>query len=122
MQNIKENKMGVKPVSSLLVSMGIPLMLSMMVQAVYNIVDSIFISRIGETALTAVSLAFPIQIIMISVAIGTSIGVNALLSRRLGEKRPDLASNVAMHGLLIVLVVSILMAIFGATLPFWFIK
>ncbi len=122
MQNIKENKMGVKPVSSLLFSMGIPIMLSMMVQALYNIVDSIFISRIGETALTAVSLAFPIQIIMISVGIGTSIGVNALLSRRLGEKRPDLASNVAMHGLFLVLVISALMAIFGATLPFWFIK
>lgn len=122
MQTTKENKMGVKPISSLLFSMGIPIMLSMMVQALYNIVDSIFISRVGETALTAVSLAFPIQIIMISVGVGTSIGVNALLSRRLGEKRADLASNVAMHGLLLVLVISAAMAIFGATLPFWFIK
>ena len=114
--------MGVKPIPSLLFSMGIPIMLSMMVQALYNIVDSIFISRVGESALTAVSLAFPIQIIMISVGIGTSIGVNALLSRRLGEKRQDLASNVAMHGLLLIIIISSLIAIFGATLPFWFIK
>ncbi len=122
MQSKQENKMGVKPISSLLFSMGIPIMISMMVQALYNIVDSIFISRVGEKALTAVSLAFPIQIIMISVGVGTSIGVNALLSRRLGEKRADLASNVAMHGLFLVLIISAIIALFGATLPFWFIK
>lgn len=93
-----------------------------MVQALYNIVDSIFISRVGEAALTAVSLGFPIQIVMISVGVGTSIGLNALLSRRLGERRPDLASNVAMHGLFLVVVISSIIAVLGATLPFWFIK
>ena len=114
--------MGVKPISSLLFSMAIPIMISMMIQALYNVIDSIFISRVGEKALTAVSLAFPIQIIMIAIGIGTAIGVNALLSRRLGEKRPDLASDVAMHGLLLAIIIALIIASFGATLPFWFIK
>ncbi len=122
MQHMEENKMGVKPIASLLFSMGIPIMISMMIQALYNVIDSIFISRIGENALTAVSLAFPVQIIMIAIGIGTAVGVNALLSRRLGEKRPDKASDVAMHGLLLAVILAASIAIFGATLPFWFIR
>ena len=82
----EENKMGVMPVNKLLLSMSVPMMLSMLVQALYNIVDSIFVARIGENALTAVSLAFPIQQLMIALGSGTCVGVNAILSRALGER------------------------------------
>ena len=81
----KENKMGTMPINALLLNMAIPIMISMMVQALYNIVDSLFVSRISENALTAVSLAFPIQNLMIAIATGTGVGINALLSRSLGE-------------------------------------
>lgn len=79
-----ENKMGVMPVPKLLISMALPMMIAMLVQALYNVVDSIFVSQLGENALTAVSLAFPIQNLMIAVATGTGVGVNALLSKSLG--------------------------------------
>ena len=82
----KENKMGVMPVDRLLISMSLPMMISMLVQALYNIVDSIFVSRIDENALTAVSLAFPLQTLMIALGTGTGVGINALLSKSLGEK------------------------------------
>lgn len=95
----QENKMGVMPVNKLLVSMSLPMMISMLVQALYNIVDSIFVSRISENALTAVSLAFPIQSLMIAVAVGTSVGVNALLSKSLGEKEFEKANLVAVNGI-----------------------
>ena len=81
----KENKMGVMPVNRLLISMSLPMMISMLVQALYNIVDSIFVSRIDENALTAVSLAFPLQTLMIALGTGTGVGLNALLSKSLGE-------------------------------------
>ena len=80
-REMKENKMGVLPVGRLLLSMSVPIMLSMLVQALYNIVDSVFVSRISENALNAVSLAFPVQNLMIAVAIGTGVGINALLSK-----------------------------------------
>ena len=91
-----ENKMGTMPVNKLLVNISLPMVISMLVQALYNIVDSIFVAQIDEYALTAVSLAFPLQNFMIAVAAGTGVGVNALLSKRLGEKRMkevDLAAN-----------------------------
>ena len=116
MQNIPQNKMAVKPVGSLLITMGLPIMLSMMVQALYNIVDSIFIARVGEAALTAVSLAFPIQMLMISIGVGTAIGVNSLLSRRLGARNHGEASEVAMHGLFLAIAIWIVFSIFGALL------
>ena len=77
--------MGTMPVKKLIFQMALPLIFSMMIQALYNIVDSVFVSRISEDALTAVSLAFPIQNLMIAFATGTGVGINALLSRRLGE-------------------------------------
>ena len=83
---MKENKMGVMPVDKLLISMSFPMMMSMLVQALYNVVDSIFVARISENALTAVSMAFPIQNLMIAVGVGTAVGVNALLARTLGQK------------------------------------
>ena len=81
---MQENKMGTMPVHRLLITMSVPLMISMLVQALYNIVDSMFVAMINEDALTAVSLAFPMQNLMIAVATGTGVGVNALISRRLG--------------------------------------
>ena len=81
-----ENKMGVQPVGRLLAGMAVPMMISMLVQALYNVVDSIFVSRLSENALTAVSLAFPLQNLMIAVCAGTTVGMNALLSRSLGAK------------------------------------
>ena len=84
--NPQQNKMGTMPVKKLIFNMALPLIISMLIQALYNIVDSIFVSRISEDALTAVSLAFPIQNLMIAFATGTGVGMNALLSRRLGEK------------------------------------
>ena len=94
-----ENKMGTMPVNKLLVNISLPMVISMLVQALYNIVDSIFVAQIDEYALTAVSLAFPLQNFMIAVAAGTGVGVNALLSKRLGEKRlkeVDMAANNAV--------------------------
>ena len=85
-ETIQENKMGVMPVGRLLVSMSVPIMISMLVQALYNVVDSIFVAQISEDALNAVSLAFPMQNLMIAVATGTGVGMNALLSKSLGEK------------------------------------
>ena len=84
-EGIRENKMGVMPVNRLLLTMSLPIMASMLVQALYNIVDSIFVAQISENALTAVSLAFPIQNLMIAVATGTGVGINAMLSKSLGE-------------------------------------
>lgn len=97
--NQRENKMGVMPVNKLLVTMALPMIISMLVQAMYNIVDSIFVSRICEDALTAVSLAFPMQNLMIAVSSGTGVGMNALLSRSLGAKEYENANEAARQGL-----------------------
>ena len=100
----KENKMGVMPVNRLLISMSLPMMISMLVQALYNIVDSIFVSRIDENALTAVSLAFPLQTLMIALGTGTGVGINALLSKSLGEKDFEKADKTAENGVFLALV------------------
>lgn len=94
-----ENKMGVMPVNKLLLSMSLPMVLSMLVQALYNIVDSIFVSQINQDALTAVSLAFPMQNLMIAVATGTGVGINSMLSKALGEKDFDNANRIARNGI-----------------------
>ena len=83
----QENKMGVMPVPKLIITMSLPIMASMLVQALYNIVDSVFVAQISENALTAVSMAFPLQNLMIAVATGTAVGINALLSRNLPPGR-----------------------------------
>ncbi len=98
-----ENKMGIMPVNKLLISMSLPLMLSMLIQALYNIIDSMFVSWYSADAFTALSLAFPVQNILIAVAVGTGVGVNALLSRRLGEKNYDSANKIATHGVFLAL-------------------
>ena len=97
--NQNENKMGVMPVKKLIITMSLPMMISMLVQALYNIVDSYFVAQISESAITAVTLAFPLQNLMIAVGSGTGVGINALLSRSLGEKRFDKANTAANTGL-----------------------
>lgn len=109
----RENKMGVMPINKLLVSMSAPMMLSMLIQALYNIVDSVFVSFISENALTAVSLAFPAQNLLIAVAVGTGVGINALLSKKLGEKDFDGANNIATHGVFLALCSYLLFLIAG---------
>ena len=94
----QENKMGVLPIGRLLTNMAVPMMISMLVQACYNVVDSVFVAQISEDALNAVSLAFPVQNLMIAVASGTGVGINALLSRSLGEKNYDAANRAAENG------------------------
>jgi len=109
----QENKMGVLPVNQLLMSISVPIMLSMLVQALYNVVDSIFVSRISENALNAVGLAFPVQSLMIAVATGTGVGINALLSKSLGEKRFDRANKTAVNGAFLGVCSTIVFALLG---------
>ena len=109
----QENKMGVMPVNKLILSMSIPMVLSMLVQALYNIIDSMFVAQISENALTAVSLAFPAQNLMIAVATGTGVGINANLSRSLGEKNFERANQVANHAIFLAVCSYLVFAIFG---------
>lgn len=109
----QENKMGVMPIPKLLITMSLPMIMSMLVQALYNIVDSMFVAQLNENALTAVSLAFPIQNLMIAVAAGTGVGINALLSKSLGERKFDLANTIAKNGILLGILSSIVFAIAG---------
>ena len=110
---VQENKMGIMPIPKLLISMSLPMIISMLVQALYNIVDSIFVAQLNEAALTAVSLVFPIQNLMIAVASGTGVGINALLSRSLGEKKPEEANKIASNGIFLAICSSIVFAILG---------
>lgn len=112
-QTIKENKMGVLPINKLLLSVSLPIMVSMIIQALYNIVDSIFVSKISQEAFTAVSLAFPIQILMIALGVGTGVGINALLSKSLGERNFDQANQTARNGLFLCLFNYLIFIIFG---------
>ncbi|MCG8538674.1 MAG: MATE family efflux transporter [Clostridia bacterium] len=108
-----ENKMGIMPMPKLMLTMSLPAILSMMVQALYNIVDSMFVSRIGEEALTAVSLAFPIQIIIIACFLGIGTGVNSLISRKIGEKDLDSAVSAAEHGFILSGILYLIIVIVG---------
>ncbi|MDD6174238.1 MAG: MATE family efflux transporter [Firmicutes bacterium] len=113
MSELSQNKMGTAPVGRLLLTMSVPSILSMLVQALYNVVDSIFVAKISPDALTAVSLAFPVQTLMIAVGVGTAVGVNSLISRRLGERRHEEAEDAARHGLFLALLASCVFALFG---------
>lgn len=113
MEQTKENKMGTMPVNRLLITMSLPMMVSMLVQALYNVVDSIFVSRINENALTAVSLAFPLQTLMIAVAGGTCVGINAVLSKALGEKNQERANDAAASGILLMAISYLLFLLVG---------
>ncbi len=117
----KENKMGYMPVNKLLLSMSLPIMVSMLVQALYNIVDSVFVAMINENALTAVSLAFPIQSLMIAVAVGTGVGINAVLSKSLGEKNFEKVNRTAVNGVFLALISYLVFLVVGLTavVPFY---
>lgn len=116
-EQVQENKMGIMPVGKLLMSMSIPMMISMLVQALYNVVDSYFVAQISQDALNAVGLAFPIQNLMIAVSVGTGVGVNALLSRSLGEKNYETANATAGNGLLLAFLSGLVFIIIGQTVP-----
>lgn len=113
---LAENKMGTMPIGRLLASMAIPMMISMMVQAFYNVVDSVFVARVSENALNAVSLAFPLQNLTIAVGIGTAVGMNAMLSRSLGEKNQEMVDKAANTGIFLSLCSFVIFAVIGLTL------
>lgn len=115
MEEINSNEMGSMNLKKLSIKMSIPMVASMVSLALYNLVDSIFVSNIGNEALTAISLSYPIQAIIIAIALGTGIGVNSLISRRLGEKKEDLAQNISLHGILLIVLSYIIIAILGAS-------
>lgn len=107
------NKMGVMPEGRLLLSMSIPAILSMLIQAFYMVVDSIFVARLGEDALTAISLVFPIQMLVVAIGVGTAVGVNSLIARRLGQRDFDGANHAATHGFLLSFLNWLVFAVFG---------
>lgn len=110
---LQENKMGVMPVPKLLVNMALPMIISMLVQALYNIVDSIYVSQVSESAVTALSLAFPVQNMQIGFGVGIGVGVNSLLSKSLGEKNQDAADRAAGNGIFLVIISTVLFMLFG---------
>ena len=111
---LKENKMGVMPVGKLLVNMALPMIISMLVQALYNVVDSIYVSQISESAVTALSLAFPVQNLQIGFAVGIGVGINSLLSKSLGEKNQEAVNLAAGNGMVLMFIVTAAFMIFGA--------
>lgn len=121
-ENTRENKMGTMPVNKLILTISVPMMISMLVQALYNIVDSIFVAQISENALTAVSLIFPIQSLMIAFGAGLGVGFSSLLSRSLGEKIQDRVNKAAMNGIFLEVVSGIIFLLIGLFLPAAFMK
>lgn len=113
MEQTRNNKMGSAPMFKLIMSMSLPAMFSMIIQALYNIVDSIFVAQINENALTAVSLAYPVQMLIISVAVGTGVGLNSIVSRRLGEGKQEEADSAASHGLFLGIATWVIFALLG---------
>ena len=113
MEKSNQNPMGTKPIASLIFTMGCPPIVSMFVQSMYNIVDSIFVAQLGENALTAVSLAAPIQYILLAVSVGVGVGINSYISRNLGADNIDEANNTVTHSMILALAHSILFIILG---------
>ncbi|WP_105303528.1 MATE family efflux transporter [Anaerolactibacter massiliensis] len=113
MEGTKQNKMGVMPMGKLLMQMSVPLMMSLLIQSLYNIVDSMFVAGYSEEALTATTLVYPVQFLMIAVGVGTAVGMNALLSRRIGQKWTEEACQAAGTGLIIVLAESLVFCLLG---------
>ena len=113
MHEMKENKMGVMPIGKLLLNMALPIVIAMLVQAFYNVVDSIYVSQISESAVTALSLAFPVQNMQIGFAVGIGVGVNSLLSKSLGQKNQEAANFAAGNGITLMLIAAVLFLVFG---------
>ena len=112
-KTLQENKMGVMPIGKLLVNMALPMIASMLVQALYNVVDSIYVSQISESAVTALSLAFPVQNMQIGFAVGIGVGVNSLLSKSLGERNQEAANRTAGNGMVLMIIATVLFMLFG---------
>lgn len=110
---LQENKMGIMPVGKLLANMALPMILSMLVQALYNVVDSVYVSQVSESAVTALSLAFPVQNLQIGFAVGIGVGINSLLSKSLGEKNQEAANRTAGNGMILMLMATALFMLFG---------
>ena len=119
---IQQNKMGWMPMPQLIINMSLPLMFSLLIQSLYNIVDSIFVAKLSQDALTATSLAFPIQLLMIAVAVGTSVGINSLLSKSIGAKNNELISNTATTGVLLAIIGTLLFMLLGLTSVSYFVR
>ena len=122
MNKTNENKMGVKPIPTLVISMSIPLMVSLLVQSLYNIVDGIFVAKISENALTATSIAYPMQMLMVALAVGTSVGLNAYLSKAVGEKNDEKITKSADTGLILSIITALCFMIFGIFGTEFFVK
>ena len=112
----RENKMGVMPIGKLLMTMSVPMMISMLVQALYNVVDSYFVAQLSQDALNSVSLSFPVQNLMIAAAVGTGVGLNARLSRNLGEKNFEAANQAAGNGILLAFLSGLVFVGIGQTI------
>ena len=113
---VKDNKMATMPVNKLMINMGVPMIISMMLQAVYNIVDSAFVANMeetGEMALNALTLAFPVQMLMVAIGIGTGVGVNALLAKSMGQRDMEKASKTAGNGVFLIAVIYVVFLVFG---------
>ena len=123
-ENIRENKMGTMPIGKLLANMAVPVMISMLFQALYNIVDSVFVAKLSQDAMNAVSLAFPLQMLCIAFSVGTGVGINALLARSLGEKNQVAVNRAAGTGLFLVLCTAAVFMLLGFTLaePFFHLQ
>ena len=117
MQKPAENKMGTRPIGRLLFSMSLPMMISMLVQALYNVVDSMYVARVSEEALTALSMAFPLQNLMIAVATGLGVGINAVLSRQLGAKEPEQVHRAATNGIFLLILCALAFTGLGFVIP-----
>lgn len=113
MEENKSSKMGTMPIGKLLASMSIPAIFSMLVQSLYNVVDSIFVAQIGESALTAVSIAFPMQTLLLAFSLGVGIGTNSLIARKLGEKKKESANKAANHGIILAIINSVIFMLIG---------
>jgi len=119
---MEQNKMAVMPMPKLVANMSLPLMVSLLVQSLYNIVDSVFVAKMGEDALTATSLAFPVQILMIAVAVGTSVGMNAMLSQSIGAKKQEITENIAATGVILAVVGTAIFVLLGIFCSGWFVS
>ena len=113
---VKQNKMGTMPVFKLLISMALPLVISMLIQSLYNVVDSIYVGKFSKEALNAIGLAFPMQNLIIAMSTGTGVGINAVLSKSLGENNKHKASSTAINGCFIVFVIYLMFLVVGLTL------
>lgn len=125
MEETKKNKMATVPMKKLFWKMGLPMIISMVLQALYNVVDSIFITNMGETGVLAnqaLTLAFPIQILIIAIGVGTGVGLNSLLSKSLGEGNPEKVNRIAGNGIFLSLCIFLVFLLFGAFGSRWFIS